>query len=90
MTRKRGGGLHLGKNFNSSMKKLQKLFFRFFTKKNRETTTSAERVKKTVKTVEPIGWDTETRAQARSIGVSNTILQRQPTIKQSQVKITYF
>lgn len=42
-----------------------------------------------MKTVEPVGWDTETRAQTRAIGVSNNILQRQPTIKQSQVRIVF-
>ncbi|KAJ8959408.1 hypothetical protein NQ318_022098 [Aromia moschata] len=59
--------------------------FRFFSKKNRDTT-SGDRLKgKKAKTPEPPGWKTTTIApQARSVGLSNTMLQRAPTVKQSQ------
>lgn len=63
------------------------IFFSFFSKKSRETT-SGERVKgKKARTPPPPPHLNMTgmSPQARSVGLSNTMLQRQPTVKQSQV-----
>ncbi|KAJ8982741.1 hypothetical protein NQ317_014039 [Molorchus minor] len=58
--------------------------FRFFSKKNRDTS-SGDRLKgKKAKTPETVGRTTGIAPQARSVGLSNNMLQRAPTVKQSQ------
>ncbi|KAG5899237.1 hypothetical protein JTB14_035422 [Gonioctena quinquepunctata] len=65
--------------------------FRFFSKKNRENTSGdrSERTRtKKAKTPEVgtrMSGMSGMSPQARSVGLSNTMLQRQPTMKQSQV-----
>ncbi|KAJ8920014.1 hypothetical protein NQ315_006545 [Exocentrus adspersus] len=59
---------------------------RFFSKKNRDTS-SGDRLKgKKARTPEPTGGGriAGISPQARSVGLSNTMLQRTPTVKQSQ------
>ncbi|XP_057661319.1 ryanodine receptor isoform X14 [Diorhabda carinulata] len=71
---------------NEDKKKRGRSPFRFFSKKNREGTSGERDRKGKARTPDPPNRTGELFPQARSVGLSNTALQRHATIKQSQVK----